>query len=133
VARKMKDPALKLKLLLVDDEPAILGTMKMILKSEGFDVHTASCGNDAKNALTQTAFDVVVTDLCMESQTAGYEIVRLAQAQPKKPITVVLSGFPDLLETWQQEGADAAFQKPTDVPELLGTIDSLVRSRDDKS
>ena len=107
--------------------------MKMILKSEGFDVHTASGGNDAKNALTQTDFDVVVTDLCMESQTSGYEIVRLAQAQSKKPVTVVLSGFLPLLETWQKEGADAALQKPTDVPELLETIDSLVRNRDDKS
>ena len=107
----MKDPSLKLKLLLVDDEPAIRGTMQMILKSEGFDVHTASCGNDAKDAITQTAFDVILTDLCMESQTSGYEVVRLAQAQPRKPITVVLSGFPDLLERWQQEGADAALQR----------------------
>jgi two-component system, chemotaxis family, CheB/CheR fusion protein len=122
----MKD-AVGLKLLLVDDEPAILGTMRLILKSEGFEVETASCGNDAKDALTHTAFDVVLTDLCMESDTAGYEIVRLAQAQPKKP--VVVSGFPDLLETWQQEGADAALQKPTDVSELLATIHRLVRNR----
>jgi two-component system, chemotaxis family, CheB/CheR fusion protein len=122
----MKD-AVGLKLLLVDDEPAILGTMRLILKSEGFEVETASCGNDAKDALTHTAFDVVLTDLCMESDTAGYEIVRLAQAQPKKP--VVVSGFPDLLETWQQEGADAALQKPTDVSELLATIHRLVKNR----
>jgi two-component system, chemotaxis family, CheB/CheR fusion protein len=124
----MKD-AVGLKLLLVDDEPAILGTMRLILQSEGFEVETASCGNDAKDALTHTAFDVVLTDLCMESDTAGYEIVRLAQAQPKKPVTVVVSGFPDLLETWQQEGADAGLQKPTDVPELLATIHRLVANR----
>jgi CheY-like chemotaxis protein len=125
----MKDPAVGLKLLLVDDEPAILGTMRLILKSEGFEVQTASCGKDAKDAITKTAFDVVLTDLCMESDTAGYEIIRLAQAQPKKPVTVVVSGFPDLLESWQQEGADAALQKPTDVPELLATIHRLVRNR----
>lgn len=118
-----------LKLLLVDDEPAILDTMRLILKSEGFEVQTASCGKDAKSALSQNAFDVVLTDLCMESDAAGYEIVHLAKAQPKAPVTVVVSGFPDLLETWKQEGADAALQKPTDVSELLETIHQLVRNR----
>ena len=113
----------------MDDEPAILGTMRLILKSEGFDVETASSGEDAKAALGQRSFDVVVTDLSMETRMAGYEVVDAAQAQTRKPAILVLSGFPELLETWQAEGADAALQKPTDVTEVIETIHRLVRTR----
>jgi CheY-like chemotaxis protein len=125
----MEDRTLGLKLLLVDDEPSILATLRMILVSEGFDVHTEASGKSAKDALVKIAFDVLVTDLSMESTTAGYEVVRAAQALTRKPVTLVLSGYPELLEKWQVEGADAGLQKPTDVPELLETINRLVGNR----
>jgi CheY-like chemotaxis protein len=122
----MQDRPVGLKVLLADDEPSILVTLRMILMSEGFDVHTETSGKGAKAALAQTSFDVVVTDLSMESKTAGYEVIHAAQALTKKPATVVVSGFPELLDQWQAEGADAGLQKPTDVPELLATIHRLV-------
>jgi CheY-like chemotaxis protein len=118
-----------LKLLLVDDEPSILTTLRMILTSEGFDVHTAASGKAAKAALVQTSFDVVLTDLSMESTTSGYDVVHAAQEQTRKPVTVVLSGYSELLDKWQMEGADAGLQKPVDVPDLLATIHRLVRNR----
>jgi two-component system KDP operon response regulator KdpE len=124
----MEDRTLGLKLLLADDEPSILVTLRMTLTSEGFDVHTATSGKEAKAALVQTSFDVVVTDLSMESTTAGYEVIHAAQTQTRKPVTLVLSGYSELLDQWQVEGADAGLQKPTDVPELLETINRLVRN-----
>jgi CheY-like chemotaxis protein len=87
-----------LKLLLADDEPSILVTLRMILISEGFDVHTAASAKAAKAALVQISFDVIVTDLSMESTTAGYEVVHAARTQTRKPATLVLSGFPRLLD-----------------------------------
>jgi DNA-binding response OmpR family regulator len=125
----MEDRTHGLKLLLVDDEPSILATLRLILKSEGFEVQTATSGKAAKAALVQTSFDVILTDLSMESTMAGYEVVHAAQALTKKPVTLVLSGYPELLDKWQVEGADGGLQKPTDVPELLETIHLLVRNR----
>jgi len=125
----MHDRALGLKLLLVDDEPSILATLRLILKSEGFDVHTAASGKAATTALFHTSFDVVLTDLSMETTTAGYDVVHAAQAQTRKPVTLVVSGYSELLDKWQVEGADAGLQKPTDVPELLEIINRLIRNR----
>jgi len=118
-----------LKALLVDDEPNILVTLGMVLKSEGFDVETVSTVRAAKAVLAQSAFDLVLTDLSVEAPTAGYDLVHAAQQQHSKPATLVISGFPDLLSSWEAEGADAGLQKPTDVPELLATIKRLVADR----
>jgi two-component system, OmpR family, alkaline phosphatase synthesis response regulator PhoP len=118
-----------MRVLVVDDEPSILMTLELVLKTEGFEVHTASSSSAAKSALAQIPFDLVVTDLSMETPNSGYDIVRVAKQQPIKPATLVVSGFPDLLGKWQSEGADAGLQKPTEVPELLATINRLVVNR----
>lgn len=118
-----------LKALVVDDEPNILITLGLVLKSEGFDVETVSSVDAAKTILARTSFDLVLTDLSLETPSGGYEVVRAAKQQAPKPATLVVSGFPDLLCRWEAEGADAGLQKPTDVPELLATISRLVAGR----
>ena len=104
-------------------------TLELVLRAEGFDVQTASSSGAAKSVLARARFDLVLTDLSMETPNAGYDVVRAAKAQPMKPATLVVSGFPDLLGRWQTEGADAGLQKPTEVPELLATINRLVVNR----
>jgi len=115
--------------LLVDDEPYILLTLGLVLKLEGFNVQTAESAQAAKTFLCQTKFDLVVTDLSLEQPQSGFEIIRLANLQPIKPATVVISGFEDLLTAWKEIGADAGLTKPTDVQELLNTIDRLLPRR----
>ncbi|HEX6803765.1 MAG TPA: response regulator [Terriglobales bacterium] len=115
--------------LIVDDEPSILVTLELVLKSEGFEVDTAPSAQAAKACLGRQTFDFVLTDLSLETRSSGYEVVRAAKKHPSRPVTVVISGFPDLLNQWEAEGADAGLQKPTDVPELLNTIRGLLARR----
>lgn len=115
--------------LLVDDEPNILLTLGLVLKSDGFDVQTANSAQSAKAQLSEGKFDLVVTDLSLEQPLSGFEIVQVANLQPTKPATVVISGFQDLLNAWKQQGADAGLQKPTDVQEFLSTINRLLPGR----
>jgi CheY-like chemotaxis protein len=126
VALKSANQTMALTALVVDDESNILLTLGMVLRSEGFEVQTAPSSTVAKARLAESSFDLVITDLNMETLTAGYEVVKAAKARPKPPIVVVVSGFPDLLSRWETEGADAGLQKPTEVPELLGTIERLL-------
>lgn len=116
--------------LLVDDEPNILITLSLILKAEGLEVQTAASAHSAKEYLSQSTFDLLVTDLCLEQPYSGFELVRIANRQHSRPTSVVISGFPDLLADWQEYGADAGIQKPADVAELLATISRLLRNRE---
>jgi DNA-binding response OmpR family regulator len=115
--------------LLVDDEPNILLTLGLVLKSEGFDVQTAESAQSAKIQLCEANFDLLVTDLSLEQPLSGFEIIQLAKLKPVKPATVVISGFHDLLSGWREQGADAGLQKPADVQELLRTINHLLPHR----
>ncbi len=63
------------KILLVDDEPDLLSTVSRSLKREGYTVHTASSGKEALKALSETIYDLVISDLAMEP-VDGMELLK---------------------------------------------------------
>ncbi|MEZ7196308.1 sigma-54-dependent transcriptional regulator [Pseudodesulfovibrio karagichevae] len=63
------------KILLVDDEHDLLNVLKRSLGRQGYVVDTASSGQEAWKALSETAYDLVVSDLAMESMT-GLELLK---------------------------------------------------------
>jgi len=118
-------PLTPIRTLVVDDEPNILLTLRLILESKGIIVQTANSAKNAEPLLGESRFDVMVTDLSMETRTSGYDLVQIAKKQAPRLATIVISGYPDLLVLWQEQGADAGLAKPTDIPELLQTIEQL--------
>lgn len=116
--------------LIVDDEPGIVSTLREILESRGFAAQTATSARTARLALSSAVFDVVITDLKMETATAGLEVVEAATRLSPRPVTVIMSAHPQLLDSWKDRGAHAFFEKPADVSDLLQTIDDLLRARD---
>ncbi len=117
------------RLLLVDDEPAIAWMFKQLLEGHGFAVETASSALAAKEALKTAAFDVAITDLKMETPTAGYEVVQAAVTKKPSPATIIMSAYPALGYDWQQHGAHAFFEKPVPIQQLLRKIDQLLAGR----
>jgi DNA-binding NtrC family response regulator len=63
------------KILLVDDEQDLLSVLKRSLGRQGYVVDTAPCGPDAWKALSETAYDLVVSDLAMEPMS-GLELLK---------------------------------------------------------
>lgn len=88
-------------------------------------MQTADSAQVAKEYLLETKFDLVVTDLSLEQPLSGFEIARFANLQPLKPTIVAISGFQGRLSAWKDNGADAGLAKPTDVRELLHTVNRL--------
>jgi len=121
---------MKARVLIVDDEEVILSLLKTVLQAQGYSVTTAVSGAEAKAALAANeGFDLVITDMRMETELTGYEVVATAVAQARRPAVVILTAFPLLAQQWRQAGADAVVTKPTRMPELLSLISDLLEKR----
>jgi len=123
---------MKRRILLVDDELAILLTLRAILEMNGFEVETASSGHEAIAKLRNgRQFHMVITDLKMETETAGYDVIRAARKMENGPAVAVLTAFPTLGSEWQSEGADSMLVKPTNTGDLLRQIEALLIQHED--
>jgi CheY-like chemotaxis protein len=117
------------RILLVDDEVSILSTLKVILETRGYLVVPAHSAVEACAALSKEAFDLVITDLKMETATAGYEVARAAKSQPNAPMVVILTALPIQGQQWREAGAHAAVVKPVRIEELLSRLSELIAHR----
>src|SRR5690242_1462774 len=100
------------KALLVDDEAAILRMLAKVLEMDGFTVSTASSAAQGTAMLAgEERFDLVITDLQMESTLAGFEVIRAAGRVVPRPLIVILTAFPVPATEWKEAGADALFVK----------------------
>jgi DNA-binding response OmpR family regulator len=120
------------RVLLVDDEVAILLTLKAVLEINGFTVDTATSAREAEHKLRNADYHMVITDMRMESDTAGYEVVRAAKKAAYQPAVAMLTAFPLPGSDWEEEGADQMLVKPMNTRELLRQIEALLVSQADK-
>jgi DNA-binding response OmpR family regulator len=122
---------MKRRILLVDDELAILLTLRAILEMNGFAVDTASSVKEAQKKLTSGVFEMVITDLRMEGETSGYDVIRTARRQAYDPATAILTAYPSLGNEWQLEGAHSLLVKPMNTEELLRQLEALLITHQD--
>jgi two-component system OmpR family response regulator len=121
-------------LLIVDDEPSVAMTLKMIFEREGYAVATAASCAEALNALSAgRKFDAVITDLNMEREDIGLEVVRAAQQLSARPVVVVCTGYANLENSSKalQMKIDYLATKPVDLEELIGAMQVMLRRRAD--
>jgi DNA-binding NtrC family response regulator len=122
---------MKRRILLVDDELAILLTLKAILEMNGFEVETAASAKEAAGKLRAREFHMVITDMRMETETAGYDVIRAARKQRYNPATAILTAFPALGSDWKNAGAHSLLVKPVGTDDLLRQIESLLIQHED--
>ncbi len=123
---------MKRRILLVDDELAILLTLRAILEMNGFEVDTASSGREAISKLRDgNQYHMVITDLKMETEGAGYDVIRTAKQLENGPAVAVLTAFPTLGSGWKSEGADSMLVKPMNTEDLLRQIEVLLIRHED--
>lgn len=122
---------MKRRILLVDDELAILLTLRTILEMNGFEVDTAASTREAEQKLKGHTYEMVITDMRMESETAGYEVIRYARQQPYNPATAILTAYPMLGNEWQTKGAQSLLVKPVNTNELLRQLEALLITHQD--
>lgn len=123
---------MKRRILLADDELAILLTLKAILEMNGFEVETAASAKEAEQKLSAGQFDMVITDMRMETETAGYDVIRAARKQSYDPATAILTAYPSLGTEWKSAGAQSLLVKPVNTHDLLRQIEALLVTHQDQ-
>ena len=117
---------MKRRVLLVDDEVAVLLTMKAVLEISGFEVDTAASAREGKSRLKTRQYEMVITDMRMESDEAGREVIVAARTAPYHPEVALLTAFPVAEEDWQEMGADKMLVKPMQTRMLIAQIEKLL-------
>ena len=126
----MTSGAAPLRVLVVDDEPAITRFLRAGLTSQGYVVAEAAEGRAALDAIRRAAADLVVLDLGLPD-IDGLEVIKQARASGSAVPIIVLSSRSD--ERGKVEaldlGADDYVTKPFGIDELLARIRAAQRHR----
>jgi CheY-like chemotaxis protein len=119
------------RVLLVDDDFAVLEITKLILEHEGFSVATASNGEDALAMAEAEPPDIVVTDFMMPLVN-GAELARLMRASPSlAPIPIIMVSATARAEVGPMDGLGITFiPKPVTLDALLRLIQQVLPDDD---
>jgi DNA-binding response OmpR family regulator len=120
------------RILLVDDEVAVLLTLKAVLEISGFDVDTAASAREGVSKLHTREYHMLITDMRMEHDVAGVEVIKAARSAAYHPAVALLTAFPVAEEDWQEMGADQLLVKPMHTRHLLQQIEDLIASHERK-
>ncbi len=116
---------MKRRILLVDDEVAVLLTLKAVLEISGFDVDTATSAREGKSRIKHREYEMVITDMRMEDERAGEDVIQAAKAAPYKPAVALLTAFPSDEDAVASLGADKMLVKPMHTRQLLQQLETL--------
>jgi CheY-like chemotaxis protein len=122
---------MKRRLLLVDDDLAVLLTLKTVLEFHGFEVETAASTTEALARLESSTYQMVISDLRMETEDAGLKVLRAARLQGYDPATALLTAYPPSGEHWQSDPSDSLLIKPLGTKDLLRQLEALLVQHED--
>jgi CheY-like chemotaxis protein len=111
-------------ILTVDDDPDALTLLRLLLRSEGFEVLGAMSGAAALQCVRQRMPDIIITDLTMPGMT-GIDLCRqLRDSDETRHIPIIVHTAESVPATHPLY--DRAFRKPTDFSALLSTLFRLL-------
>src|SRR5690606_34800592 len=114
-----------MKVLVVDDEPALREVLSMRIESWGYEVATAAHVREANERLRELSPDIIISDVVMPEAT-GIELLRMLKANdPSKPVIMVTAhGSIDAAVEAMKEGAQDFLTKPLDYTKLHALLET---------
>ncbi|MGH7333863.1 MAG: sigma-54-dependent transcriptional regulator, partial [Candidatus Rokuibacteriota bacterium] len=118
------------KILVVDDEPALLALLQDALCDWGYQVRYASTGAEAIQALRSELFDAALIDIRMPDMT-GLDLLREIKRQDNSAEVVMMTGYPAISSAIEalREGAYDYLSKPLILDELRHLMARLLERR----
>jgi two-component system response regulator RegX3 len=118
------------RILVVDDEPAIVDAVAYALRSEGFAVEIRADGEGALQAALANGFDLLILDLRLPG-LSGIEVCRRVRAASEVPILILSARDAEVDRVLGLEaGADDYVTKPFSLAELVSRVRAIFRRRE---
>lgn len=132
------------KILAIEDDPDMLTALRMPLEARGYEVFTATTGEEGLRMVKEIEPDLIILDVMMETTTAGFQVsLKLRSPEPNSEYAEYRN-IPILMltaihtTTSLRFGPDEAYlpvddfvDKPIDPDELLEKVDALVEQSEE--
>ena len=113
------------QILVVDDEPNIVLSLKFLMDKQGYAVSAASNGDEALQAVEQTVPDLILLDVNMPGRS-GFEVCEMVRANPACKATKILMLTAKGRDVDQEKGlalgADDYITKPFSTQEVVAKV-----------
>ncbi|NLD72690.1 MAG: response regulator transcription factor [Chloroflexi bacterium] len=121
----------QVRTLVVDDEKGVRFFLEETLRREGYDVTSASSGEDALDRLRDTPFDLVMLDLRLGGRTDGLRVLEAIRWRWPETVVIILTGHGSMESalTAIREGVDGYLLKPVEPQEVRHTVAEALERR----
>jgi CheY-like chemotaxis protein len=118
------------RVLLVDDDPTSRLTLQTVLEASGYHVDSAASAAEAVGKLDEQEYQLVLSDLQMESPEAGLKVLAHARMMPYKPATALVTTYQNAKPSHgKPQKQSRMLITPEDVPGLLAKVANLISER----
>ena len=119
------------RVLLVDGNPTSRLTLQTVLRAGGYHVDSAASAAEAFGKLDDSVYELVISDLQMESPEAGLQVLAHARMMDYKPATALVTSSQneESPQPSPKPKKSRILIKPEDIPGLLGKVANLISSR----
>jgi CheY-like chemotaxis protein len=114
------------RVLVVDDDLASRLTLQTVLEAGGYRVDAAATAAEAVGKMEDQQYELVLSDLQMESPEAGLKVLAHAQLMDYKPATALITSYHS---TTARQPNTRMLVEPQDVPGLLSKVANLIARR----
>lgn len=114
------------RVLLADDDPASRLTLQTVLEAGGYAVDAAASAAEAVGKLENKEYELVLTDLHMESPESGLRVLAHARMMEYKPATALITTY---LRKRPKATSQPVLIEPENLPELLDKVADLISER----
>src|SRR6202451_233583 len=116
------------RVLLVDDDVASRLTLQTVLRAGGYRVDSAASAAEAYGKMDEQEYELVLSDLQMESPEAGLKVLAHARNMDYKPATAIVTTYQNQ-QDFRPLSRSRMLIKPEDLPGLLAKVANLISDR----
>ena len=118
------------KILIVDDDPRMCDSLKVLLSADNYEVQTGNSGQEAIELLNNNVFDIVLLDIVMP-EIDGYQVLDHIGSRTPDTLVIVITGFASIESSVEalRRGAYDYIRKPFEPEELLKRVQNALNQK----